>query len=50
MQNTIELNKMDVQELDAQEMSQTDGGVLALIAMPIVVAFVAGYIAGYHSC
>jgi hypothetical protein len=44
MQNTFELSKMGLQEMNVQEMTQTDGGYLIFI-------FMLGYKLGQkHNC
>jgi hypothetical protein len=50
MENTIDLNRMGLQEMDTLEMSQTDGGMAVVIAL-VAISFAAGYLAGrQHSC
>jgi hypothetical protein len=39
---TFELDEMGVQEMDAEEIMETDGGMLGLLTLPL-----AGWISGY---
>lgn len=44
--NNLQMNSFGVQELNAEEMVNVEGGLLFLAAIPLAKVFAAGFVAG----